>query len=282
METTENLTQSSFFGFKCEKILEEQTKYQKLEIFDTVEYGKVLKLDDKFMTSEKDEFFYHEAMVHPATFALNNPKKALIIGGGDGGMAKHLLMHESIEKIVIAELDERVVEVSKEFLYKVHENSFGNDKVQVLIGDGMKFVENTKEMFDIVFLDLTDINTPAKHLYDKECLEKVSKILTKNGCLVMHLGAPVCIESSHDSIKKTIGVIKDIYRRTCFYGCYVPLYGSYWPMVIASHGTDASKMSEMSIKRKMGDNFKKLKYYNPRIHDTLFSLPNFYLNLISE
>lgn len=283
METYENLTKTSFFGFRGEKILEEQTRYQFLEIIENEEFGKILKLDNKFMTSEKDEFFYHESMVHPAAFALSNPKNALIIGGGDGGLAKQLLKHSSIQKIIIAELDERVIEISKEHLFKIHENSFDNEKVEVVIGDGLKYIEETKEEFDLVFLDLTDIDTPAKHLYNRECLEKISEVLSNNGCLVMHLGAPITFDSVTEDVKKTIETINNIYRRTSYYGCYVPLYGSYWPMVVASHGVDVKNLTEAAIKRKMSatDKFKNLKYYNPKMHGAMFSLPNFYLNLLN-
>lgn len=282
MLTKENLTNNSIFGFEAEKIMEEKTYYQNIEIWDSKEFGKILKLDDKFMTSEKDEFFYHESLVHPVCFAMCNPESALIIGGGDGGVAKQLLKHSSIKKIVIAELDEKVIEVSKKYLYQVHENSFDDKRVSVIIGDGIDYMKQTNEKYDVVFFDLTDIDTPAKELYTKECLEIVSSVLSTNGCMVLHLGAPICFESTHEEVKKVVKSVKDVFRRTAFYGAYVPLYGSYWPMVVASQTLDVKYLSTMAVSRKMKDDFQDLKYYNPQMHANMFAIPQFYLNLVNS
>lgn len=282
MKVEEKLTKESFFGFTGNKLVEKKTKYQKLEIWETKEFGKVLRLDDKFMTSEKDEFYYHEIFAHPAAFTVKEPKNVLIIGGGDGGLAKQLLKHSSIEKIIIAELDEEVINVSKEYLLKVHENSFDDKRVTVVIGDGLELIENHKELFDLIYYDLTDLDTPAKDLYDKKCLEKISKKLNRNGCLTLHLGASIHHESMHEKIKELLRDIQDVFKSSSFYGAYVPLYGSYWPMVVASNGVSAKYLTEASIERKMNENFKSLNYYSPNIHKAIFTLPPFYLKMINE
>ena len=153
----EELNNGFGFWIRASKLIASaESEFQKIELFSTPKFGKVLRIDNYFMTSEKDEFFYHENMVHPAMLSHPNPKKILIIGGGDGGAAKEYLRHPSVEKIIIAEIDSVVIDFCKEHLSKVHGDSFSNSKVEVKICDGKKFIEESSDQFDIILLDLTD------------------------------------------------------------------------------------------------------------------------------
>ena len=128
------------------------------------------------MTSEGEEFFYHEALVHPAAMAHPAPRKALILGGGDGGAVEELLKHPSIERVVLAELDEAVVHFSRQHLQAVHRGALDDARVEVCIGDGLALMEATDERFDLALMDLTDPDTPASALYAPDALARMKRL----------------------------------------------------------------------------------------------------------
>jgi spermidine synthase len=169
---TEWLTGDSGYCFRTSQpLVDFQSEYQRVRIYESPRFGKLLRLDDCFMTSEKDEFFYHENMVHPAAVTHLAPRRALVIGGGDGGACEEILKHPSIEKVVLAELDPAVVDVSKEHLPSIHRNAFDDPRFELRIGDGAAFVRETDERFDLVLLDLTDPVGEAVALYQRELFE---------------------------------------------------------------------------------------------------------------
>ena len=137
--------------------------YHKFDLFESEAYGLALRIDDYWMTSEKDEFYYHENMVHPAAIALEKPKSALIIGGGDGGAAEEYLKYNSMKRVVLAELDEEVINFCKEHLSVIHKGAFDDPRLELRIGDGKSFVKTPN--FDLIMLDLTDPFGPAESLY---------------------------------------------------------------------------------------------------------------------
>src|SRR5262245_16129214 len=145
-----------------------QSPYQRVEVYDTHQFGRLFRLDGRLMTSEGEEFFYHECMTHPALLAHPNPRSVLVIGGGDGGSSEEIFKHPSIERIVMAELDPAVIDISRRFLGSIHKGALDDPRMEIRLGDGFEFVRNCKEKFDLVVLDLTDPDTPAFHLYTEE------------------------------------------------------------------------------------------------------------------
>src|SRR6476659_186503 len=125
-----------------------RSAYQDVEVHDSVPFGKLFRLDGHFMTSERDEFFYHENMVHVAALAHPSPERALIVGGGDGGSAEELLKHPSMRAVTIAEIDKTVIDISREHLRTVHRGALDDPRVTIRIGDGFRFVMETREAFD--------------------------------------------------------------------------------------------------------------------------------------
>ena len=153
---------TSVYGFRFDRrLLTRQTPYQLLEVLESKHLGRTLRLDGCFMTSDADEFFYHETLVHPAALAHPDPRSALVIGGGDGGALEELLKHRTIERATLVELDREVVDVSREYLPKIHRGALDDQRVTLRFEDGMKFVSTTDERFDLIYLDLTDPGTPA-------------------------------------------------------------------------------------------------------------------------
>lgn len=274
----EPLTPHARFGYRATALQSLQTPYQKLELLQTPQFGKVLRLDDCFMTSEGEEFFYHEALVHPAAMSHPAPRKALILGGGDGGAAEELLKHPSIERVVLAELDEAVVQFSRQHLQSVHRGALDDPRVEVCIGDGLALMDASDERFDLALMDLTDPDTPASALYAPDSLARMKRVLAPGGALVLHLGSPVFHGAQVAELVRSLHQQFAVVR--C-YGLYIPLYGAYWGLAVASDELDplelkAQQVAERLRQRKVRD----LQYYNEQVHGALFALPNYYRELL--
>ena len=161
----ERLNDGSGVYFEGTLVERRRTPFQLLEVYDTPELGRIFRLDGFNMTSERDEFFYHENLVHPAAVAHPHPRRALVIGGGDGGSSEELLKHPSLEVVHMAELDPDVIEVSKRAFAKVHGGVFDNPRLKVTVGDGLAYLRETPVRYDLVSMDLTDPVGPSVELY---------------------------------------------------------------------------------------------------------------------
>lgn len=274
----EQLTENAAFGFRAHNVQRQNTPFQTLEMLDTPSFGRVMRLDDHFMTSEGEEFFYHECMAHPAAMAHPDPQQVLVIGGGDGGLAEELLKHNTVQRLVLAELDEAVIEVSKAQLQRVHNGVWDDPRLQLQIGDGMAYVDSTTDRFDLILLDLTDPHTPAGSLYSPEALERMRRVLNPGGALVLHLGSPVFHAEQVRALSQTL---KATFAQVACYGTYVPLYGAYWGMAVCSDRLQPTAVSAAQIDERLAARgVTDLQYYNADIHGALFALPNYYRKLV--
>ena len=275
----EPLNAGSVYGFRFDhKLLSRRSRYQQVELFESRQLGRTLMLDGHFMTSEADEFFYHEALVHPAAVTHPEPQKVLILGGGDGGAAEEVLKHPSVQDITLVDIDEEVVSVAKEHLASIHRGALHDPRVQVLNQDGAAFVRSTRERYDLVLLDLTDPETPAGPLYTRSFLAQLRGILAPGGMVVLHLGAPFY---EPEQVRALAATLQEVFPRVDAFGLHVPLYGAYWAFAIASEGArpralDAAVVGARLAQRAIGD----LRYYNPDVHGALFALPNFLAELV--
>ena len=266
-----------FFLRSSGRVADSQTEFQHLEIHDTPQFGKLFRLDGCFMTSERDEFHYHENLIHPALTAHVAPKRILIIGGGDGGSSEEALKHPSVEQVTLVELDARVVEVAKEHLQKVHHGVFDNPKLRLVIDDGLKFIAKTTEKYDLIVLDLPDPIGPAAALCEAAFFADCKRALAPGGVLTLHMGSPVS-RPEH---------VRDIYRRLAAefaivrpYVMFVPLYGALWSMASCSDTLDPVKVSAEEIDRRIvRRDLAHLQYYNGATHHAVFALPNFVRDL---
>ena len=274
----EQLTENAAFGFRAHNVQRQHTPFQTLEMLDTPSFGRVMRLDDHFMTSEGEEFFYHECMAHPAAMAHPDPQQVLVIGGGDGGLAEELLKHNTVQRLVLAELDEAVIEVSKAQLQRVHNGVWDDPRLQLQIGDGMAYVDSTTDRFDLILLDLTDPHTPAGSLYSPEALERMRRVLNPGGALVLHLGSPVFHAEQVRALSQTL---KATFAQVACYGTYVPLYGAYWGMAVCSDSLQPTALSAAQVEERLATRgVTDLQYYNADIHGALFALPNYYRKLV--
>ena len=273
------LNAHSGYGTTTTKSLAQiQSPYQKVEVYDTQQFGKLFRLDGRMMTSEADEFFYHECMTHPAALVHPNPESILVIGGGDGGSTEELLKHPSVKRIVMAELDPVVIDVSKQWLGAIHKDAFNDPRLEVSIGDGFEFVKSTTERFDMIVLDLTDPDTPAFHLYSEQFFRMCQRILRPGGMLTLHLGSPVY---QAETVRKNAANLRKVFRHVAPISLFVPLYGSLWCLAVASDTVDprttsAEVIAQRISERRVGD----LRYYHPALHSALFALPLFVQDLV--
>lgn len=274
------LGEHSFFGFaSSRRLLAEQSAHQMIEVFETPQFGKLLRLDGANMTSERDEFFYHEALVHPAASTHPAPHSALIIGGGDGGAAEELLKHPSMERVLMVELDAAVSRIARRHLGEIHRGAYDDPRLEVLNTDGEAYVRSSAESFDLVLLDLTDPDTPAGQLYQPDFFEKLRKRLAPGGVLSMHIGSPVY---HPQRFVRLVNDLRQVFRCVRPYSLYVPVYGTQWGMAVASDGPDPLTLSPAHADQRIAERkIRDLNYYNGGIHGALFALPNYIRKLLA-
>ena len=250
-----------------------QSPYQRIEVYDTPQFGRLFRLDGRLMTSEGEEFFYHECMTHPAMLTHPDPRSVLVIGGGDGGSSEEIFKHPSVRRIVMAELDQAVIDVSRQYLRSIHGGAFDDPRLTVRIGDGMDFVRSTPERFDLIVLDLTDPDTPAFHLYTEQFFRMCRSILNPGGMLTLHLGSPVFQPAT---VRKNAASLRSVFAQVHPMSLYIPLYGSLWCLAVAGDSANPRTVGAEVIAARMRERgLAGLQYYNAEVHGALFVLPNF-------
>lgn len=277
------LNEHSAYGYRSARLIEStRSDWQSIEVHETPQWGRLFRLDGSFMTSERDEFHYHESLVHPAAITHAAPRSALVIGGGDGGSTEELFKHPSIERVVMAELDPEVIRVAREHFDQVHRGALNDPRLDIRIGDGWTTVETMvregTERFDLVMLDLTDPDTPAFRLYSRDFLALVRQLLAPGGALVMHIGTPVF---KPERVQFLLKELTQCYRIVRPMGVYIPLYGAYWGLAVASDELDPCAIDRDEIARRLSTRqIGKLQLYNEEMHHGLFALPNYYRKLL--
>lgn len=262
--------QGTRLGLKTDKTLfSGQSKFQKVEVFETEAYGRVLTIDTVFMTSERDEFFYHEMLNHPALLTHPNPKRVLIIGGGDGGSAREILRHPGVEECVMIEIDEMVVRASQEHLPKIG-TAWTDPRLDLRFADGIDYVKNSDEpKYDIIILDGTDPIGPGAVLFAMEFFRGCKRMLKPDGILAMQSETPVLME---DVFFETQGKLRELWKNVHPYFGPVPLYASgIWSWTWCSDTHDVLAIDETRYAALE----EGCKYYNPEIHRASLALPNY-------
>ncbi|MBO8130237.1 MAG: polyamine aminopropyltransferase [Candidatus Marinimicrobia bacterium] len=265
--------------FKIKKTLfTGESKYQKIEVFETEEMGRLLALDGMVMSCEYDEFSYHEMIAHVPLYTHPNPREVLIVGGGDGGTAREVLKHEIVESVDMVEIDAEVVEVTKKYIPSLG-RYFDNPKLRIYIEDGLKYVEKTNRKYDIILIDGSDPVGQAVGLFSKEFYTNCKSILKDDGIMVSQTETPYDV-----TLKKHVpGIyrnLKSVFPETRMYLAHVACYPSgMWSFSFSSKKYDPIK--DFQKERYERDNLD-LKYYNSAVHKSCFSLPNFVKKMINE
>jgi len=275
----ESLGPHAAYGLRVNRRLETiRSPYQLVEVFETPQFGRLFRLDGCYMTSEGDEFFYHEPMVHPAAITHGAPASALVIGGGDGGSSEELLKYPSMRRVVMAELDAVVIDIARKHLSGVHRGVFDDPRLEVRIGDAWDLVGGIDEKFDIVVLDLTDPDTPAERLYTGESFDAIKRVLSPRGAVTLHIGSPIF---KPETVTRLVRLLRERFRHVRPMGNYVPLYGSYWGMAMASDALDPLELAPAEVDSRIrSSGLEALSFYKGDTHRALFALPNYYRRLL--
>lgn len=271
------------FGFYLSDqrtLAQRQSPWQHIEVFENPQFGRVMRIDGCFMTSERDEFFYHEPMVHLPAIAHAGVRRALVVGGGDGGAAEELLKLPGIEQVVLAELDGEVIAMAREWLGAIHRGAFDDPRLQVRLGDARALLAEGRERFDQIVLDLTDPFGPAVELYTVEFYAACRRALNPGGVLSLHLGSPIHL---HETLTRIAASVRAVFPVFQPYLQYVPLYGTLWCMAMASDSTDPARLTAAEVDarlavRGIGD----LQLYNGAVHHALLAQPNFVRALLAR
>jgi spermidine synthase len=274
----ERLNESSGVWFEGTLVERRQTPFQLLEVYDTPELGRIFRLDGFNMTSERDEFFYHENLVHPAAIAHPQPRRALVIGGGDGGSCEELLKHSTLDAAHMVELDPEVIEVAKAQFQKVHRGVFDNPRLEVTVGDGLAYLRETAVRYDIVCMDLTDPVGPSLELYSPATFALARRAMAAGGALTLHLGSPV---SHRERVRQTFGNLRQVFKQVTPYFVHIPVYGSIWGFACASDTLDPRTLTPEEVERRIAARgIADLQYYNGETHRAVFALPNYVRELV--
>jgi len=255
-----------------------QSEYQLVEVYETDTWGNLMTIDGMVMLSERDEFVYHEMISHVAMFTHPNPKRVLIIGGGDGGTAREVLKHSSVEHVDMVEIDQAVVEASK--LHFAGVGDFENPKLNVLYEDGIAFVKNVKDPYDVIIIDGSDPVGPAEGLFEKDFYQFCLDALNDDGVLTAQTESP-WVESYYPSMKKVFRALDELFEVSKMYLSYIPLYpAGMWSMACATKGEDPLSSEVTKRIRSNPELLESLNYYNEEVHFGAFALPNFVKKIV--
>jgi spermidine synthase len=211
-----------------------KTKFQEMYIVETGAYGKALVLDGKWQSSTVDEFLYHEPLVHPAMLLHGNPRRVLILGGGEGATAREVLRWKSIERAVMIDIDGEVVDACRSHLPEMHQGAFDDPRLEVVIQDALKYLDETEQTFDVVISDLSDPieEGPSFKLFTKEYFEKARRVLASSGLFVVQAG-PVSPVEMHLHCRLAC-TLRTVFPHTASLTTYVPTYAAPWSCILAS------------------------------------------------
>ena len=274
--TLEWLTPDVVHGFANRRPPEvTQTGLQRLQWHDARSLGRTLSLDGAFMLSERDEFIYHECMVHVPALAHSAPRHAFVMGGGDGCTARELLKYKSIERIVIAELDPAVITSCRHHLAIVNQGALDDSRVKIIVGDAFNTLTDQAENFDLIVMDLTDpgadTDSPANALYSKASFQLIRSRLSPDGLVTAHIGSPFY---HPERFSKTLADLRDVFPNVAAYKAFMPIYGAEWGMACASNHADPRALCEGEISERLRTRaITDLRFYTPRVHASLFAWP---------
>ena len=276
---TEKHTPEVKFSIKVDRQLYSgSSEFQRIDIFDSKEFGRFLTLDGYMMLTEKDEFIYHEMITHVPMAVHPNPKNILVIGAGDGGVIRELTDYNCVENIDLVEIDELVVEVSKKYL-PTTACRFDDKRVNIFYEDGVKFIRRCENKYDVIIVDSTDPFGVGEGLFTKEFYGSCYKALHDDGIMVNQHESPfydedaIAMQRSHKRITGSFPISK-------VYQAHIPTYPSgHWLFGFASKKYHPVRDLNQSAWNLLGI---KTRYYNTRLHAGAFALPNYVEELLKD
>jgi len=259
-------------------LLEEKSEHQNLIVFENPVFGRVLALDGVVQVTERDEFFYHEMLAHVPLLAHGNAKSVLIVGGGDGGILREVL-HHPVDQATLVELDRTVIDLCGEYMPALSNGAFDNPRTELVIGDGLKFVAETDQKFDVIIVDSTDPIGPGEVLFTSEFYRDCKRCLTPGGVLVTQNGVPFF---QPDEVRNTWRRLGPVFGDVGFYTVPVPTYiGGLMTLGWATDNGDLRRTPVEVLSERASAAGLKTRYYTPEIHAAAFALPGYISDLLS-
>ena len=276
---TEQHTSEVNFSIKVNRqLFSAQSEYQRIDVFDSKEFGRFLTLDGFMMLTEKDEFIYHEMMVHVPMAVHPQVKKVLVIGAGDGGVIRELTRYATIEHIDMVEIDELVVEVCKKYL-PLTACSLDDERVHITYQDGLKYIRDCENAYDLIIVDSTDPFGPGEGLFTKEFYGNCYKALKEDGIIVNQHESPFykedaqAMQRAHKRIVENFGISR-------VYQAHIPTYPSgHWLFGFSSKKYHPTKDFSPTKWNALG---MQTKYYNTQLHVGAFALPNYVEEMLRD
>jgi spermidine synthase len=276
---TEEQTRGVRFSIRVEKQLySASSRFQQIDVFTSDEFGTFLTLDGQMMLTQKDEFIYHDMIVHVAMATCPGIRNVLVIGAGDGGTVRELARYDTIERIDVVEIDRMVVDACREFLPQTAD-SFKDPRVQLFYEDGLRYVRTRNEQYDLVIVDSTDPFGPGEGLFTKEFYGNCYRILTDDGILVNQHESPY-YEQYAESMKRAHRMIRGQFPVCRVYQAHIPTYPSgHWLFGFASKRLDPIADLDADRWNALG---LKTRYYNTDLHVGAFALPNYVREMLDH
>ena len=260
-----------------EVLYDSKTEHQRLKVFQNGTFGRVLTLDDVVQTTEGDNFIYHEMLTHVPILAHGAARRVLIIGGGDGGMAREVLRHDSVEHVTMVEIDAGVVDFSKEYLPMLSAGAFDDPRLELVIADGAEFIRQTKGGYDVIIVDSTDPIGPGEVLFTETFYGHAKRALAEDGILVTQNGVPFL---QGEELTNTMRAFRALFADATCYLATIPTYAG-GPMAFGwgTDGTARDTPLDVLQGRLDAAGFAP-DYYTPEVHKAAFALPGYVRRLI--
>ncbi|MEL6197372.1 MAG: polyamine aminopropyltransferase [Pseudomonadota bacterium] len=258
-------------------LYDSETALQRIRVFENPRFGRVLTLDGVVQTTEADEFIYHEMLAHVPILAHGAARRVLIIGGGDGGMAREVLRHGSVDQVTMVEIDAGVIDFSKTYLPALSAGAFDDARLDVVISDGAAFVRESEAQFDVIICDSTDPIGPAEVLFSDSFYAAAKERLADGGILVTQNGVPFL---QPDELRNTLAAFRRLFTDATCYLATVPTYFG-GPMAFG-WGTDgaARDVAMEVLEARFAASGIATRYYTPAVHQGAFALPGYIGSLV--
>ena len=279
---SETLEPSDFTStYKISRLLhEERTEYQHILLFENAVMGRVLALDGVVQTTEKDEFCYHEMIVHVPILAHGKARRVLIIGGGDGGAAEEVFKHRSVESATLVEIDRTVIELSKRYLGAISGQAFEDPRLDLVIADGCQFVAESDARFDVIIVDAPDPIGPGAALFSIEFYRGCKRCLAPGGVLVTQNGVPFIQVTE---LRASMTALASLFADARSYVTHVPAYvGGPMALGWASDKTKLWRTPLETLARRFENSAIDTRYYTPAVHQASFALPRYVQELVDH
>ena len=256
-----------------EMYYDSETEHQRLRVFQNGTFGRVLTLDDVVQTTEGDNFIYHEMLTHVPILAHGAAKHVLIIGGGDGGIAREVLKHASVEHVTMVEIDAGVVDFSRKYLPMLSQGAFDDARLNLVIDDGAAFMKATRDTFDVIIVDSTDPIGPGEVLFTDTFYGHAARALSAEGIIVTQNGVPFM---QGDELTNTMRAFQTLFSDASCYLATIPTYvGGPMALGWGSHSTKGRDIDLATLEARSAAADLRPDYYTPAVHKAAFALPGY-------